>query len=49
MDHYELEEYLLKEKDIKIAPAFDGLKLDFTSKDKIIESSYFTEEYVLHL
>ncbi|CAO3620041.1 unnamed protein product [Cunninghamella blakesleeana] len=49
MDHYELEEHLLMEKDIKIAPAFDGLKLDFTSKDKIIESSYFTDENVLYI
>ncbi|KAI8071338.1 beta-lactamase-like protein [Gongronella butleri] len=47
MDHYELEKEL-KELDIRVAPAFDGLRVDFGQHDgALIETSYFTESNII--
>ncbi|ORX50961.1 hypothetical protein DM01DRAFT_1337570 [Hesseltinella vesiculosa] len=46
MDHYELEAELEK-LDIRVAPAFDGLRLNFEQSDALIESSPYTDTIVV--
>ncbi|CAO3598903.1 unnamed protein product [Absidia cylindrospora] len=50
MDHYELEEQLgeLKNKEqLHVGPAFDGLRLDLETDNRLVESSYFSDNVVI--
>jgi hypothetical protein len=51
MDHYDTESSLklLESTDgLRVAPAFDGLCLHLETKDRIVESSPFTDSVIIH-